>query len=303
MEQLPLTWDHCRSFLGVWRLGSLSAAARASGLTQPTVARHITQLEDALGGGALFIRSPHGLSPTDLASSLIPHALAMEASAAAMVRTASGDASEVSGAVRLTASEMIGVEVLPEILAAFSADYPKVEFELVATNETADLLRRDADIAVRMVRPSQGALIAQKVGNIQFGMYTRADYLARRGRPETLEALADHAIIGFDRETTSVQALQGIGLKLKREMFAFRTDNDLAQFAAIRAGFGIGICQTNLARRHPDLIRLFPEDMSFSLETWITMHEDLRGNRRMRLVFDHLVTAMSAYAKASAGRA
>lgn len=303
MEQLPLTWDHCRSFLGVWRLGSLSAAARASGLTQPTVARHITQLEDALGGGALFIRSPHGLSPTDLASSLIPHALAMEASAAAMVRTASGDASEVSGAVRLTASEMIGVEVLPEILAAFSADYPKVEFELVATNETADLLRRDADIAVRMVRPSQGALIAQKVGNIQLGMYTRADYLARRGRPETLEALADHAIIGFDRETTSVQALQGIGLKLKREMFAFRTDNDLAQFAAIRAGFGIGICQTNLARRHPDLIRLFPEDMSFSLETWITMHEDLRGNRRMRLVFDHLVTAMSAYAKASAGRA
>lgn len=303
MEQLPLTWDHCRSFLGVWRLGSLSAAARASGLTQPTVARHITQLEDALGGGALFIRSPHGLSPTDLAGSLIPHALAMEASAAAMVRTASGDASEVSGAVRLTASEMIGVEVLPEILAAFSADYPKVEFELVATNETADLLRRDADIAVRMVRPSQGALIAQKVGNIQLGMYTRADYLARRGRPETLEALADHAIIGFDRETTSVQALQGIGLKLKREMFAFRTDNDLAQFAAIRAGFGIGICQTNLARRHPDLIRLFPEEMSFSLETWITMHEDLRGNRRMRLVFDHLVTAMSAYAKASAGRA
>jgi len=205
--------------------------------------------------------------------------------------------------VRLTASEMNGVEVLPEILAAFSADYPKVEFELVATNETADLLRRDADIAVRMVRPSQGALIAQKVGNIQLGMYTRADYLARRGRPETLEALADHAIIGFDRETTSVQALQGIGLKLKREMFAFRTDNDLAQFAAIRAGFGIGICQTNLARRHPDLIRLFPEEMSFSLETWITMHEDLRGNRRMRLVFDHLVTAMSAYAKASAGRA
>lgn len=303
MEQLPLTWDHCRSFLDVWRLGSLSAAARASSLTQPTVARHITQLEDALGGGALFIRSPHGLSPTDLAESLMPHALAMEASAAAMMRAASGAEGEVSGAVRLTASEVIGVEVLPGILAAFSADYPKVDFELAATNETADLLRRDADIAVRMVRPSQGALIAQKVGDIQLGMYARADYLARRGRPESLEALADHAIIGFDRETTSVQALQGIGLKLKREMFAFRTDNDLAQFAAIRAGFGIGICQTNLARRHPDLVRLFPEEMRFSLETWITMHEDLRGNRRMRLVFDHLVTAMSAYAKASAGRA
>lgn len=298
---MPLSWDHCRSFLGVWRTGSLSAAARASGLTQPTVARHITQLEEALGGGALFIRSPHGLSPTDLAGSLIPHALAMEASAAAMVRTASGAEGGLEGAVRITASEVIGVEVLPGILAAIGADHPQIDFELVASNETADLLRRDADIAVRMVRPAQGALIAQKAGSIQLAMYVHKDYLARRGRPETLEDLAGHSIVGFDRETAGVQALQAMGLKLRREMFAFRSDNDVAQLSAIRAGFGIGICQTPLARRTPGLVRLFPEVMSFPLETWITMHEDLRGIRRMRIVFDRLVTAFTTYARESAG--
>ena len=301
MEQIPLSWDHCRSFLGVWRSGSLSAAARASGLTQPTVARHITQLEEALGGGALFIRSPHGLSPTDLAEALVPHALSMEASAAAMMRAASGADGEIAGAVRLTASQVIGVEVLPAILADIGAAHPGIAFELVASNETADLLRRDADIAVRMVRPSQGALVAQKVGDIQLGMYAHRDYLARRGRPETIDALWDHAIIGFDRETAGIEALQSMGMTLRREMFAFRTDNDVAQLTALRTGFGIGICQTNLARSNPDLVRLFPEEMSFSLETWITMHEDLRGVRRMRLVFDHLVNAMTAYAKASAG--
>ena len=301
MEQMPLSWDHCRSFLGVWRTGSLSAAARAGGLTQPTVARHITQLEDALGGGALFIRSPHGLSPTDLAGALVPHALAMEASAAAMLRAASGADGEIAGAVRLTASEVISVEVLPPLLAEIGAAHPQIDFELVATNRTADLLRRDADIAVRMVRPSQGALIAQKAGDIQLAMYAHRDYLARRGRPDTLDALQHHALIGFDRETVSVQSLQGLGLALRREIFALRTDNDLAQLSALRAGFGIGICQTNLARCCPELVRLFPEEMSFHLEAWITMHEDLRGNRRMRLVFDHLAAAFTAYARASAG--
>ncbi|MEZ6013322.1 MAG: LysR family transcriptional regulator [Hyphomonas sp.] len=298
---MPLSWDHCRSFLGVWRTGSLSAAARASGLTQPTVARHITQLEDALGGGALFIRSPHGLSPTDLAGTLVPHALAMESSAAAMLRAASGADGDLAGAVRITASQIVGVEVLPAILTEIGALYPQIDFELVASNQTADLLRRDADIAVRMVRPNQSALVAQKVGDIKLGMYAHRAYLARRGRPETVAELNTHAIIGFDRETAGVQALQGLGLTLRREMFALRTDNDLAQFTALRAGFGIGICQTNLARACPDLVRLFPQEMTFALETWITMHEDLRGNRRMRLVFDHLVSAFTAYAKASEG--
>jgi len=218
-----------------------------------------------------------------------------------MIRAASGADGEIAGTVRISASQIIGVETLPPILARIGADHPGIDFELVVTNETSDLLRRDADIAVRMVRPAQGALVAQKAGDIQLAMYAHKDYLARRGRPETIDALQEHQIVGFDRQTAGLQALHNIGMPLKREIFSFRTDNDVAQLAAIRAGFGIGICQTNLARPDTNLIRLFPEEMSFSLETWITMHEDLRGNRRMRLVFDYLVEGMTAYAKASLG--
>lgn len=297
MYHTPLSWDHCRSFLSVCRTGSLSAAARASGLTQPTIARHVAQLEDALGGGALFIRSPQGLAPTDRADALLPHALAMEASAAAMLRAASGNTDEIAGTVRITASVVIGVEVLPAILAGISADYPDLTFEVVPSNQTADLLRRDADIAVRLVRPNQGALVAQSVGDIMLGMFAQEAYLARRGTPQQLEDLAGHAVIGIDRDTALLQSVSALGFRLSREMFAFRSDSDLAQLAAIRSGFGIGICQTALARRSPGMVHLFPQKMAFALGTWITMHEDLRGNRRMRVVFDRLVSAMSAYAR------
>lgn len=297
MYQATLSWDHCRSLLSVHRTGSLSAAARALGVTQPTVARHVEQLEQALGGASLFTRSPQGLAPTEAAEALIPHALAMEASAAAMVRAASGPDDAFAGAVRITASEVIGTEVLPPILAGLAANYRQLTFELVATNETADLLRRDADIAVRMIRPSQTALIARKVGNVELGMFARSDYLIRRGMPASLYDLSGHALVGFDHETAAAQALRDMGLDLRREMFALRTDSDVAQLSAIRAGFGIGICQTGLARRDPRLIRLFPDEMTFQLETWVTMHGDLRSNRRMRLVFDHLVKALTDYVK------
>ena len=297
MERATLSWDHCRSLLGVYRTGSLSAAARALGVTQPTVARHVEQLEQALGGASLFTRSPQGLAPTEAAETLIPHALTMEASAAAMLRAASGPADALAGVVRITASEVIGIEVLPPILADLAATHPQIAFELVASNETADLLRRDADIAVRMVRPSQTALIARKIGDIPLGFFAHEDYLARRGTPVTLRDLSGHALIGFDHETTSVQALRARGLDLRRDMFAFRTDSDVAQLSAIRSGLGIGICQIALARRDPRLVRLFPEKMTFPLETWVTMHGDLRGNRRMRLVFDHLARALTAYVK------
>tara|TARA_R110000796_G_scaffold25014_2_gene70997 strand:+ start:151 stop:1059 length:909 start_codon:yes stop_codon:yes gene_type:complete len=295
MHQATLSWDHCRSLLSVYRTGSLSAAARILGVTQPTIARHVEQLESALGGTSLFTRSPQGLSPTEAADALIPHALAMEASAAAMVRAASGPDDAMAGAVRITASEVIGIEVLPAILAAIGADYPQLAFELVASNETADLLRRDADIAVRMVRPTQGALIARKIGDVALGMFARRDYLERRGTPNRLDDLSDHALIGFDHESSGVQGLRAQGLELHREMFTLRTDSDVAQLSAIRAGLGIGICQVALAMRDPRLVRLFPKEMTFSLETWLTMHGDLRGNRRMRTVFNHLAEALTMY--------
>jgi DNA-binding transcriptional LysR family regulator len=291
---MDATWDLHRSFLGVLRHGSLSAAARALGLTQPTLGRHIDALEDALGV-KLFARSRNGLAPTHAALSLAPHAEAMEAAALAMARAASGESGEPSGAVRLTASNMIGAEVLPRILTGFRARHPRIAVELSLSNRNQDLSRRDADIAVRMIRPTQKALIAKRLGALGIGLYAHRRYIAAHGMPRHLEELAHHTLIGFDRDAGALRALGG-GVPVTREIFALRTDDDIAQLNALRAGFGIGGCQAGIAAREAELVPVLPALVHFKLEMWLVMHEDLRGSRRVRLLFDHLAEALKAYA-------
>ena len=285
-------WELYRSFLAVIREGSLSGAARALSLTQPTIGRHIDALEAALGV-ALFTRSQTGLIPSDGAISLVPYAEAMASAADALQRAASGEAEDDRGAVRVTASEMIGGEVLPAILTAFHEAHPRVIVELVISNRSEDLLRREADIAVRMVRPSQAALFARKVGLVRLGFHAHPRYLKAHGAPKTMAELRDHPLIGFDK-SPSVKRLEGIHFPIDRDLFAFRCDSDLGQYAALRAGFGIGVCQLGLARRDK-LVPVLPGAFNFALDTWVVMHEDLKSSRRMRLMFDHLVEHLRTY--------
>lgn len=289
-------WELYRSFLAVMREGSLSAAARALGMTQPSLGRHMRELESALGA-PLFARSPQGLAPTELAHELVPHAQAMASAAAALQRTASAGREEISGTVRLTASEVIGAEVLPPILTTFRERHPGIVIELVLSNQTTDLLRRDADIAVRMVQPTQEALVARHVGRIELGLFAHRLYLDMHGQPATLAELAGHALIGFDTEQPYIRKLRPEGLPYAREHFALRTDSDLASLAALRAGFGIGFAQVNLARRDPQLVRLLAEELSMPLPAWVVMHEDLRQSLRVRRLFAHLVEALEAYVR------
>jgi DNA-binding transcriptional LysR family regulator len=288
-------WDLFQSLHAVLQAGSLSAAAKARGLTQPTLGRHIEALEQKLGA-PLFLRSPRGLTPTDLARQLESHLAEMHAAAAAALRDASGAADELKGAIRITASQIMGAEVLPAILGSFRREHPEIDIELVLSNRAEDLSRRDADIAVRMVRPTQGALVARKVGTIGVGFYASPDYIECFGAPQTLEELTAHTVVGFDRETPALQALADLKLpwEVSRELFAFRSDNDLAQIAAIRAGLGVGACQHQIARRY-GLTPLLSNAFGFELEVWIAMHENLRGHRRMRLMFDHLVAGFQAF--------
>lgn len=297
MTRIEPGWELYRSFLAVLREGSLSAAGRVLGLTQPTIGRHVEELERALGA-ALFTRSPQGLTATETALELSPHAEVMESAAAALLRVASGPAGEVQGSVRVTASEVVGVEVLPPILAAFRRDHPKVAVELSLSNETEDLLRRDADIAVRMVRPTQGALVARHLGVIALGLHAHRRYLDAYGAPATWDDLASHSLIGFDTETAAIRALRAQGRYFGREHFAFRADSDVAQLAAIRAGIGIGICQVGVARRDADLVHLLPGTLGFDLDTWLVMHPDLKSSRRVRLLYDHLAQGLAAHIRA-----
>ncbi len=228
MANAEPAWDLYRSFLAVLRLGSLSAAARSLGLTQPTIGRHIASLQRALGGRALFTRSQLGLLPTDAAHKLRPHAEDMAAAAAAFVRTGSANVEEMGGVVRLAAAEVLGVEVLPGILSEFRAEFPAIAIELSLSNQIADLLRRDADIAVRMVRPQQKALLAKRVGKLALGFFAHRRYLERCGYPDRLEDLPNQTLIGFDRTPPLGDFLKSVPLPVTREMFAFRCDNDLA---------------------------------------------------------------------------
>jgi len=292
-------WDELRTFAEVVRDGSLSGAARRLGLTQPTVGRHVDGLEGALGL-TLFTRSPRGLTPTPAALSLAPHVEGMSAAAAALERAASGEAAADRGVVRVTASDVIGCEVLPPILAAFRAEHPGVELELALTNRTEDLARRDADIAVRMVRPTQHRLVARRIGVSRICLYAHRAYLARFGEPRSLADLANHCMIGFDRDSRTFRAAGDIAKQLTREDFGFRSDNDLAQLAALRAGVGIGGCQENLARRTPELVAVLQNAIHYALEVWLVMHEDLKATRRVRLLFDHLAAGLTDYVKGRA---
>jgi DNA-binding transcriptional LysR family regulator len=230
---------------------------------------------------------------------LAEHARGMAAASAALRRAASGSRQEVRGVVRITCSEVIGGEVLPAMLAGLRRQQPGIVIELSLSDATEDLLRKDADIAVRMLRPSQGALVARRVGAIGLGLFAHRRYLKERGTPRTLADLHRHALIGFDRETPALRAMRGRvpgGEVYAREHFALRTDSPLAQLAALRAGYGIGACQRALARRERQLLPVLPEAFGLDLDTWLVMHEDQRANRRVRLVYDYLFEALAAYA-------
>lgn len=299
----PVGWELYRSYLGVLREGSLSGAARALGVTQPTVGRHVAALEQALGL-TLFTRSQQGLLPTEAALALQPHAEAMGHSAAALVRAASGHGDGVRGTVRVTASEVIGVEVLPPILAQLQADHPALRIELVLSNRVQDLLHREADIAIRMTEPRQEALIARRVGVVDIGLYAHSRYLQAHGMPASLADLQHHRLIGFDEETPFLRTARKAVPAWRRESFALRSDSDLAQLALVRAGCGIGVCQVALTRRAPELLRVLGPQFAVGLQTWVVMHEDLRSSPRCQRTFEALARGLQQYidGAASAGQ-
>ena len=294
MNRQPPAWDLYRTLLAVLRGGSLAAAARDLGLTQPTVARHIDELEAALGQ-SLFLRTQRGVAPIDAALALRPYAEALEAAAAALLRAADTPSEDVAGSVRISASEVIGIEVLPPLLATLMAQHPRLQLELTLSNEVDDLLQRRADIAVRMVAPTQQALVARRVGAIPLALYAHRDYLAARGVPATGAALREHALIGVDRDTPAVRALRARLAEIGEMRFAFRADSQIAHTAAIRAGIGIGLMQRPLAAREPALVEVLPGAVHISLDTWVVMHEDLRTAARYLTVFDALHAGLTAY--------
>ncbi|RDT51546.1 LysR family transcriptional regulator [Escherichia coli] len=292
-----IPWEWYRTFLAVMKEGSLSGAARLLAITQPTAGRHVAALESALGL-VLFTRSQTGLQATDAAVAIQGHAQAMENTASMIERSAASFGSHAAGlhgVVRVSASEIIGTEVLPPLIAQIKEDYPQLSIELVLSNRMQDLLNREADIAVRMTTPVQEQLIARRLGSIEIGLHASPPYLAHHTAPENIDELFTHTLVGFDKTTPFIlQALKQY-LQLSRERFTVRTDSDVAQLNLIREGAGIGMCQVQLARLPVPLERLMPDFFAFHLDTWLVMHEDLRHSKACKTVFDILATGLQAY--------
>ena len=287
-------WYLLHTFLIAATQGSLSAAARTLGSTQPTVSRQIQLLEEKLGY-TLFSRSREGLTLTEAGIRLLPGVEAMHTNATQALRALSDTTTGHIGTVRITCSHIVGIEVLPAILAGLRCTHPKIHIELSLSNRIENLTRGDADIGIRMIKPVQSHLIAKRLANIRLGLYAHQDYLKENGTPHNLQDLHQHALIGFDQDQRYIRIIRHFGLE--PEHFSFRSDSDLAQLAALRSGCGIGLCHIGIARHHPSLIPVLSDEIQYSMEMWLTMHKDMRTTQRIRIIFDYLAQALSVYYK------
>jgi DNA-binding transcriptional LysR family regulator len=284
-------WSLVRSFLAVLEHGSLLAAARQLQTSQPTVGRHVAQLEAQLGV-VLFDRTGRGLIPTQSALRLAEAARAMQSGAEQLARSAMGADRATAGTVRITASQPVSCYVLPPLLAQMRLSLPEVQVELVASNAVSNLLRREADIAVRMVPPEQATLIARRVGKVVLGACAHQDYLRRRGMPRQACDLLAHDLIGGDRNDDTLKGFAAQGLKVERQHFALRTDDLIAVWQAVRAGLGIGFVSGQLIRTDAAVIQVLPKLKIAPLPVWLAVHKEIRTNQRIRAVYDFLSDAL-----------
>lgn len=288
-----LDWTLTRSFLAVADAGSLSAAARHLGLSQPTLGRHIAEMEAALGL-SLFTRQPRGLVPTEAAEALLPHARAMAESAARLSLAAAGRDPGLTGSVRITASRIVAHHLLPPVLASLRAAQPGIAIDLVASDETENLLYREADIALRMYRPVQEGTFARHLADLPTGLYAARSYVGRHGVPDTVEALLAMDFIGFDRSDLILRIMAAQGITRRREDFPLRCDDQIVYWNLVRAGLGVGGMQCAIAEADPLVTRVAPFVQLPPLPLWLTAPEALRQTPRIRRVWDHLATALSA---------
>ncbi|UYL09660.1 LysR family transcriptional regulator [Bdellovibrio sp. SKB1291214] len=289
-----ISWDLFKSFLAVAREKSLSGAARSLGIAQPTVGRHMDLLEQGLGT-SLFTRSPSGFMLTDAGKRLIPYAESIASNAVAMAREIAEYSDSIKGTVRITASDVLSVEVLPKILANLRSEHAGLNIELVASNTAKNLLDREADIAIRMFKPTQQALIVRKLGETELGWFAHKSYLKKFGTPLNQADLKKHALIGFDVETDFIRSFKSKIGNIERDDFALRTDNDLVQLSAIRSGFGIGMCQTKIAAKDSNLVRILQKEIGPKLGLWMAMHENLKSSAKYKTVFNTLSTGIINY--------
>jgi len=287
-------WSLWRSFAAVVAEGSLSGAARALKLSQPTLGRHIETLEADLGI-ALFERTLTGLKPTAAALRLYGPVTVAQASLAEASILAQGAQAQPGGTVRITASSMVSNYVLPPILLEARRLHPRISIELVPSDSAENLLMREADIAIRMFRPTQLELVTRHLGDVRLLPAAHQSYLDRRGTPTTIDELWNHDMLGYDRSDAVLVHARKLGITLTRDNFVLRSDDQPHLWELLKAGLGIGFAQVNLAQQTPGIV-ILPIDLQIPvLPFWLTTHRELFTSHRIRAIYDTLATGLGTY--------
>ncbi len=280
-----LDWTLIQAFLAVAEHGSLSAAARAVGVSQPTMGRQVRAAEAALGV-ELFTRRKRGLELSGAGQALLPAAQAMGEAAARLSLLAEGRNNTPAGIVRITASDIVAHHLLPDILADIRQKEPFIELEILPSNETKNLLFRESDIAVRMYRPTQLDLIARHLGGMKIGMFATRAYVARKGLPTSVRDIGAHDFVGYNDDPAIVVGMRGLGMRIDKHFFKVRCDQQAVHWQLVRAGCGIGFTQERIGRADPEMVQIMPGLPLPVLPVWLTAPEALRSNPRIRRVFD-----------------
>ena len=290
-------WRLVRSFLAVLDAGSLMGAARTLKAQQPTLGRHIAELEAQLGT-PLFERTGRGLTPTAAALSIADAARAMQEGAERLGRQVSVKREVATGTVRISASEVAAAYLLPGLLTRLLQEEPGIQIELVASNEISNLLRREADIAIRMARPKQTSLVARKLTDVPIVAAAHERYLKRAGAPRKPEDLSRHTLIGYDRDDAIRKGFAAGGQSLANEVFRIRTDDHLTYGRLLAAGAGIGFVASYNLRFWPGVRAVLPSLKIPSMPCWLVAHREVRGSALVRRVYDFLAETIPAEAAA-----
>jgi len=287
-----LDWSLLQSFLAVAEEGSLSAAARRLGASQPTLGRQIRQVEQQLGV-TLFTRKPRGLQLTDIGQALLPAAQTMRDAARQMALAAAGQEQQIKGTVRITASVFVSHHILPPIIAHIMRQEPDIAIELTPNDASENLLFREADIAIRMYHPTQLDVVARHLGDLPLGMFGSVDYLNRKGRPKTLDDILNgHDLIGYDADEQILRGMRQMGLDARRDWFHIRCDNNVVYWELLRAGCGLGFSQTYVALDDPQVEQVLPDLPIPPLPVWLVAHQAMRQTPRIRRVWDMLADGL-----------
>lgn len=291
-RSIRFDWNRARAFLVTAEEGSLSAAARALNMTQPTLGRQVAALEAELGV-ALFERAGRGLELTPTGLDLVDHVRAMGEAANRLSLTASGQSTSIEGSICISATEVMAAFTLPPIIGKLREQQPGIDIEIIASNSTSDLKRREADIALRAFRPTQPDLIAKKIAAVSANLYASPSYLQRIGNPASAAELGSADFLGFDRSDRLMVALNEKGLSLTRRNFPIITENHLVQWELVKQGVAIGIMPDEVGDAEPRVQRVLPDFEPYLGDIWLVAHRELRTSRRVRMVFDFLAAELS----------